>query len=93
MIRSTCGRNREDLWSREWAWDVFQTIVKECKTEGGFAVFENVNNPKSDLGDETPSTFSGKTLKYFYLLFSDALHVDLHKTIFTAGAHLLPVLD
>lgn len=35
-------------------------MVKDCKTEGGFAVYQDVNNPASPLGDETPSYFSGK---------------------------------
>ena len=60
-------------------------MVKDCKTEGGFAVYQDVNNPASPLGDETPSYFSGKTLKYFFLLFGGSSHVDFHKTIFTVG--------
>ena len=65
--------------------------MKECKTENGFAVYHDVNNPSSDLDDEAPSYFPGKTLKYFFLLFSGSSNIDFHKTIFTAGAHMLPI--
>ena len=72
---------------------MFTVMVKDCMTEGGFAVYQDVNNPASPLGDETPSYFSGKTLKYFFLLFGGSSHVDFHKTIFTAGAHMLPISE
>lgn len=81
----------EDPIYVEWGWEIFESIVKKCKTEGGFATYSDVNNSNAELVDEAQSFFTAKTMKYFYLLFSPKRLVDLQEVLFTNGGHMLPI--
>lgn len=78
---------------REWGWNIFKSIVEKCKTESGFAQYRDVHSAYSSLGDEAPSYFVGKTMKFFYLLFSTKNVVTLGRTLFTTGGHMLPIFE
>lgn len=78
---------------REWGWNIFKSIREKCKTDAGFAQYRDVHSAFSSLGDEAPSYFVGKTMKFFYLLFSTKNILTLGKTLFTTGGHMLPIFE
>ena len=45
------------------------------------------------LGDEAPSYFVSKTMKFFYLLFSTKNILTLERTLFTTSGHMLPIFE
>jgi mannosidase alpha-like ER degradation enhancer 2 len=64
----------------------FDAIRARCRTEAGYTVLKSVAT--GEKGDLMPSYFLAETLKYFYLLFSDA-PIDLDAGVFNTEAHLL----
>lgn len=77
---------------REQGWTIFQSIEKHCKLpEGGYASVLDVENVESKKEDRMETFFLSETLKYLYLLFSDADVLPLHKYVFNTEAHPLPV--
>lgn len=83
----------EDPIYVEWGWEIFQSILKYCKTESGFASYRDVSSKDGDLMDEVQSFFSAKTIKYLYLLLSPTRVVELQKVLFTNGGHMLPLFS
>ena len=81
----------EDPIYVEWGWEIFESIMKHCTTEGGFAAYRDVKSKEGDLVDEVQSFFPAKTLKYLYLLVSPKRVVELKKVLFTNGGHMLPI--
>ncbi|KAG8879182.1 mannosyl-oligosaccharide alpha-1,2-mannosidase [Tulasnella sp. 331] len=79
---------------REWGWKIFQAIEKHCKLEsGGYTSIRNVDKVEGDEGrtDMMETFFLGETLKYLYLLFSDATEIPLSDYVFNTEAHPFPV--
>ena len=76
---------------REWAWDAFQAIEKNCKAEFGYASISNVTKEpsKMELLDESESFWMAETLKYFYLIFSDVHVGSLDTWVFNTEGHPL----
>ncbi len=64
----------------------FLGVRARCRTDSGYTVLRSVATGQK--GDLMPSYFLAETLKYFYLLFSDA-PVDLEKGVFNTEAHML----
>ncbi len=62
----------------------FDAIRARCRTAEGFTVLKSVDS--GEQGDLMPSYFLAETLKYFYLLFSEAPW-DFEKTVFNTEAH------
>ena len=63
--------------TREWGWEIFQSIEKFCKLPFGYGSFHDVRKVNSTALDETESFFLGETLKYLYLLMDPDSEVDL----------------
>ena len=63
----------------------FDSLVKHCRTETGYAALSNIE--KKTQADEMQSFFLAETLKYLYLLFSPAETLDLSRTVFNTEAH------
>ena len=54
---------------REWGWEMWTSIDKHCRVEGGYAALLDVRQPERKE-DKMESFFLAETLKYLYLLFS-----------------------
>ncbi|KAF8798349.1 glycoside hydrolase family 47 protein [Phlegmacium glaucopus] len=77
---------------REYGWKIFQSIEKYCRLEsGGYASILNVDDVHSEKIDKMETFFMSETLKYLYLLFSDASILPLDKYVFNTEAHPLPI--
>ncbi|KAF8168509.1 glycoside hydrolase [Crassisporium funariophilum] len=77
---------------REHGWNIFQAIEKYCRVEsGGYASILNVDDVRSIKMDKMETFFMSETLKYLYLLFSDANVLPLDKYVFNTEAHPFPI--
>lgn len=63
----------------------FNSIVKYCKADEGYAALKSVVTKQKD--DRMESFFLAETLKYLYLLFSNNGGVYLDKYVFNTEAH------
>ena len=72
---------------REWGWSFFQSLVKHCRTDSGYAELKDVET--GEAVDSMPSYFLAETLKYLYLLFAEEVEIDLREWVFTTEGHLL----
>ena len=77
---------------REWGWEMWEAIEKNCRTNFGYGHLKDVRVPTS-IEDRAESFFFAETAKYAYLLFKDEKIVDLTKQYFTTEAHALSLLD
>ncbi|KAK3062234.1 hypothetical protein LTR53_019468, partial [Teratosphaeriaceae sp. CCFEE 6253] len=66
MYRITGDRTLQDK-----AWTMFQAISEVARTEIAFAGLEDVRQKRPKLIDTMESFWTGETLKYFYLCFSE----------------------
>ncbi|KAJ8694673.1 hypothetical protein PTI98_007330 [Pleurotus ostreatus] len=82
----------DEVW-RERGYRIFQSIQRYARTEFGYASVGFVDSPIPTLRDEMPSYFLAETLKYLYLLFTDADVLPLDKWVLNTEAHPLPVFD
>eukprot|EP00536_Pseudo-nitzschia_multiseries_P015327 jgi/Psemu1/246753/estExt_Genewise1.C_8580005 len=82
---------------REWGWEVFQSIEKYCKAEGGYGSLPDVRQIDGGPKDEMESFFLAETIKYLYLLFDPDTEIDiLNKHVINTEAHpmrIFPVMD
>lgn len=65
----------------------FDSLMKYCRTNYGFAGLEDVRTKKQ--ADAMESFFFAETLKYLYLLFSPPSTLDFNSVIFNTEAHPL----
>ena len=68
-------------------WDIFQRIVRWCRSEVGYAHLEDVRTKEKSDGME--SFFLAETLKYAYLLFAPEGTLDFQDVVFNTEAHPL----
>jgi hypothetical protein len=68
----------------------FESIVKYCKVDEGFASLKSVMSKEKN--DSMESFFLAETLKYLYLTFAPEETLDLHKNVFNTEAHPLKKL-
>ncbi|KDR68814.1 hypothetical protein GALMADRAFT_256675 [Galerina marginata CBS 339.88] len=77
---------------RDEGWKIFQSIQKFCRVEsGGYASILNVDDAGTEKMDKMETFFVSETLKYLYLLFSDASLLPLDQYVFNTEAHPLPI--
>ena len=69
----------------------FNSIVKYCRIEEGYAALKNVITKEKD--DQMESFFFAETLKYFYLLFAPDEILDLNKIVFNTEAHPFKIMN
>lgn len=72
------------------AWTMFDAINKTTSTALANAAVWDVTIPggmEADRADSMESFWLGETLKYFYLMFSDASVVSLDEWVFNTEAH------
>ncbi|KAF3896134.1 alpha-1,2-Mannosidase [Trichophyton interdigitale] len=70
-------------------WEMFTAIDRMTKTQIGYGAVEDVTAAHPTITDEMESFWTGETLKYFYLLFSEPDVISLDKYIFNTEAHPL----
>jgi mannosidase alpha-like ER degradation enhancer 2 len=68
----------------------FESIVKYCKVDEGFASLKSVMSKEKN--DSMESFFLAETLKYLYLIFAPEETLDLQKNVFNTEAHPLKKL-
>lgn len=79
---------------RQWGWDIFQSLEAHAKVAtGGYSSLHDVTKVPAPMRDKMETFFLGETLKYLYLLFSDADVLPLDKYVFNTEAHPLPVWE
>lgn len=66
---------------------MFESLVKHCRTEAGYAALSDVRTMKQR--DSMQSFFLAETLKYAYLLFAPEETLDFESVIFNTEAHPL----
>lgn len=64
---------------------IFESLVKYCRTDAGYAALRNVET--KEKRDNMESFFLAETLKYLYLLFAPPETIDLKKVVFNTEAH------
>jgi hypothetical protein len=64
---------------------MFESIVKYCRTEDGYAGLKDVKTKTKE--DYMESFFLAEALKYAYLLFADENVLDFKNVIFSTEAH------
>ncbi len=72
---------------RAMGWDIFQGIVRWCRTDGGYAHLADVRTKEKADGME--SFFLAETLKYAYLLFAPEGTLEFDQVVFNTEAHPL----
>lgn len=81
-----------DTWYRDQGWAIFQAIEKHCRIPtGGYASIINVDQMPVEHEDKMETFMMSETLKYLYLLFSDASVLPLSEYVFNTEGHPLPV--
>jgi mannosidase alpha-like ER degradation enhancer 2 len=64
---------------------IFDSLVKYCRTDAGFAALKDVQTKEQK--DNMESFFFAETLKYSYLLFAPEKTLDFNKVVFNTEAH------
>lgn len=64
---------------------LFESFVRYCRTEAGYAALRNVVT--KEKADGMQSFLFAETLKYFYLLFAPSQTLNFKKVIFNTEAH------
>jgi mannosidase alpha-like ER degradation enhancer 2 len=78
-------RRTKDPRYLEMGRTIFESLVKFCKTDAGYAALRNVET--KEKRDNMESFFLAETLKYLYLLFAPPGTLDLSKAVFNTEAH------
>jgi mannosyl-oligosaccharide alpha-1,2-mannosidase len=76
-----------DTKFQEAAWDMFQAIENNTRTEFANAALHDVTRPNPAKDDSMESFWMAETLKYFYLIFSKPDLISLDDFIFNTEAH------
>lgn len=83
LYRMTGERRYQDE-----GWQIFQSLVKYCKTPcGGYSGIKDVRQEVPVFDDVMQSFFLAETLKYLYLLFSNSSLVPLSEWVFNTEGH------
>ena len=77
---------------REWAWEIWESIERECRTEVGYGSLANVQISHGHIDDRMESFFLAETIKYLYLAQDPDKPVDLMKVVFNTEAHPMSIL-
>lgn len=68
----------------------FDSIVKYCRIDDGYAALKSVIT--KEKSDQMESFFFAETLKYCYLFFAPDGTIDLNKIVFNTEAHPLKII-
>lgn len=70
-----------DKTLQDKAWDMFQSIDKHTRTDIAHAALDDITVPQPPKADRMESFWPAETLKYFYLIFSDADMISLDEYV------------
>ena len=73
---------------REWAWEIWNAIDRNCRVGSGFGSLHDVNAPKGGgIDDRMESFFLAETMKYLYLAQDPDSEINLKEYVFNTEAH------
>jgi mannosyl-oligosaccharide alpha-1,2-mannosidase len=72
---------------REAAWDMFEAITRQTRTEYGYSCIEDVTVQDSKKTDRMESFWTAELLKYMWLLFQEPDVISLDEWVFNTEAH------
>ena len=72
---------------REWAWEIFESIEKNCRTDTAYGALKDVTDPSLGVDDRMESFFLAETLKYLYLSQDPDNSINLDKYVINTEAH------
>ncbi|KKZ67621.1 mannosyl-oligosaccharide alpha-1,2-mannosidase [[Emmonsia] crescens] len=78
-----------DKTLQDKGWEMFSAIEQHAKTDFAYGGLDDVTSPNPRVTNEMESFWTGETLKYFYLLFSEPDLASLDKYVFNTEAHPL----
>lgn len=78
---------------RDYAWKIFQSLKKYCRTENGYSGIADVRRPDKWKGLVQESYFLAETLHYLYLTFESSDFLTPDQWVFNTEAHPLQVWD
>ncbi|KAG0051910.1 hypothetical protein BGZ83_003189 [Gryganskiella cystojenkinii] len=70
---------------QDQAWEIFESIEKNCRTDIAYSGLMDVNQGTYD--NKMESFFMAETMKYLYLMFSEPNVVSLDDFVFNTEAH------
>ncbi|PSN61031.1 alpha-mannosidase IC [Corynespora cassiicola Philippines] len=76
-----------DTAYQDTAWEMFQAIDSQSRTEYANAALRDVMQDGGEKEDSMESFWLAETLKYFYLIFSEPGLVSLNEWVFNTEAH------
>merc|ERR1712087_69190 len=79
---------------RTWAWNIFESIEKHCKTEVAFSGIEDVTEIPARQDNQMQSYVMAETFKYLFLTFDDyaASLLPLSQYVFNTEAHPIRII-
>jgi hypothetical protein len=73
---------------REWSWEIWRAIDKNCRVGSGFGSLRDVNAPGGGgIDDRMESFFLAETMKYLYLAQDPDSEINLKDYVFNTEAH------
>jgi hypothetical protein len=78
---------------RTYAWNIFRSIKKYCRTFNGYVGIYDVERPSAWKVDKQESYFLSETLKYLYLTFESSHFLSHDNWVFNTEAHPLKIWD
>ncbi|KAI1296086.1 hypothetical protein EDD11_007584 [Mortierella claussenii] len=73
---------------QDQAWEIFQSLEKNCRTDIAYSGLQDVNRLNS-YDDKMESFFMAETMKYLYLMFSTPDVISLDHFVLNTEAHPL----
>jgi mannosyl-oligosaccharide alpha-1,2-mannosidase len=71
------------------AWNMFNSIIKNTKTDIAHAALEDCTASNPPKSDRMESFWLAETLKYFFLIFSEPNIISLDEYVLNTEAHPL----
>lgn len=78
-----------DTSLQDKGWDMFTAIEKHTRTNIAYSGIDDVTSADPKLLDKMESFWTGETLKYFYLLYSEPDLISLDRYVLNTEAHPL----
>ena len=87
------GQLTGDPIYRDWAWEIYQSIDKHCRTPTAYGALRQVQDPAAGVDDRMESFFLAETMKYLYLAQDPDHSIDLDKYVINTEAHPTKILS
>jgi len=79
---------------RQWAWSIFESIEKHCRTEVAYSGIKDVTEIPAKPDNQMQSYVMAETFKYLYLMFDEyaAKLLPLNEFVFNTEAHPIRII-